>query len=174
MTTALRSNTTWQLQTQTMPTDDDDDDDDDDDAGNDGWVWALALLSLSCQKHFSHLLAILSELVQWQHLSDGDWGGGALQIAFLEYPPGKLTCPLKSQFWVDDFPFPKVGYVSSLEGTPYKNMAGQVTRVRKTLFFAGIMESWILRFGGWKMLETLFTLVSCNTASNQMQIFMPK
>ena len=29
----------------------------------------------------------------------------------------ELTYPQKSQFWVDDFPFPKVGWVGSLEGS---------------------------------------------------------
>ena len=32
------------------------------------------------------------------------------------YPPGNLHIPRKWHF-EDDFPFPKVGYVSSLEGT---------------------------------------------------------
>ena len=27
----------------------------------------------------------------------------------------ELTYPIKNHFWDDDFPFPKVGYVSSLE-----------------------------------------------------------
>lgn len=69
-----------------MPTDDDDDDD----AGNDGWVWArLPSFHYPAQKtHQTHLLAILSQLVQWQHLSGfgksigwtegmvGPWGWG--------------------------------------------------------------------------------------------------
>ena len=29
-----------------------------------------------------------------------------------------ITPPKKGHFWVDDFPFPQVGYVSSLEGVP--------------------------------------------------------
>ena len=31
-------------------------------------------------------------------------------------PSWELTYPLPKYFWVDDVPFPKVGYVSSLEG----------------------------------------------------------
>ena len=53
-----------------MPTDDDDDDDDDDDHDDhddDGGRVSARPPSIICTPH---LLAILSELVQWQDLSD--------------------------------------------------------------------------------------------------------
>ena len=34
-------------------------------------------------------------------------------------PSRELTYPPKMAFWVDDFPFPKVGYVNSLEGSTF-------------------------------------------------------
>ena len=35
---------------------------------------------------------------------------------YIYIPSRELTYPLKSPFWVDDFPFPQVGYVNFLEG----------------------------------------------------------
>ena len=36
----------------------------------------------------------------------------------VDIPSRELTYPPKMAFWVDDFPFPKVGYVNFVEGTP--------------------------------------------------------
>ena len=43
-----------------------------------------------------------------------------LQDVFpIEIPSWELTYPIKNGTFEDDFPFPRVGYVNSLEGNPF-------------------------------------------------------
>ena len=48
-----------------------------------------------------------------------------------KYPPWELTYPLpKRYFWVDDYvPFPKMGYVSSLEGRTWYHCVAMISKL---------------------------------------------
>ena len=55
----------------------------------------------------------------------------------------ELTYPIKNHFWVDDFPFPKVGHVSSLEGSWYQPF--------KSIYL--ILEATFLTFKSFSLLK---------------------
>ena len=62
-------------------------------------------------------------------------------------PSRELTYPPKMAFWVDDFPFPQVGYVNSLEGS----FRGPVDVSIKTIWsiLVGRLILWPYRLVVW-------------------------
>ena len=60
-------------------------------------------------------------------------------------PSLELTYPIKNHFWVDDFPFPKVGHVSSLEGSWYSLL--------NLLTIYLILEATFLTFKSFSLLK---------------------
>ena len=57
---------------------------------------------------------------QFQRTSSHGWGGEMTERNPLEIPSWELTYPPQECTFENDFPFPQVGYVSSLEGTLVK------------------------------------------------------
>ena len=81
-----------------------------------------------------------SEKSVWERFGDVSQNG---------YPPGKETYPPKNGTFEDDFPFPQVGYVNSLEGMLWNIILGDTfgskALMRFPKFFIAI-DNYTLEF----------------------------